>query len=139
MVRVAAVILVVAFLAVTMTACGGGGASGQGAGATAVPPLPGAAIGYVFVPVGGGAPYVVCTPTNQRPGDVPAVGATVSIVGLTGSSVVVGSTGRYSINNIPPGLQTLRVVYDSQAPVQLVILIVSGQSTCGSGHSEGGG
>jgi hypothetical protein len=129
MARGAAVLVAVAFMAGTMTGCGGtcGGVSY------------GAATGFVYVPGGGGAPIIVCQKESAPPGYVPAEGAVVSIVGVPGAQVTIGSDGSYTITNIPPGEQTLEVVYDGQPPVLIVIIVVAGQTTCGSGHSEGGG
>jgi len=94
----------------------------------------GAAKGWVFTD---GTSCIVSGSSSPPPGYFPAAGAKVQIVGFPALETVTDANGQYFLDQIPPGLQILRV----GAPcgnLEYQILIIAGQVTIGGGHSEGG-
>lgn len=125
-------VVVVVGLVVGLIGCGGEGAN------------VGTAKGYVYELEAGGAalsaeppPIVISASPTPPEGYVPAVGAVVT---LGEEIVITNSLGFYVLSNLPPGEYELEVDIDDDGVVDIAvtITIVAGETTWGTGHSEGG-
>lgn len=119
----------VALVSLLAAGCGGGGTCGT---------CPGAAAGWVYQPVGGGAAIVsadLTPPVGYEP--VPA-GTAVWIDGYPELTTTTDADGRYYIVNIPSGTHVL-VIEAPAGTIRLSIPIICGRITLGGGHQEGGG
>ena len=106
--------------------------------------LTGSARGYVYVLSPGAPtamqtlpPIVISTSPTPPPGYEPAVGAVVTI---GASTVITNSLGFYVLVGLPPGTYNLEVDLDDDGVVDIAveIVIIAGQTTEGTDHTEGG-
>ncbi|MCK4323945.1 MAG: hypothetical protein KAW89_05395 [Armatimonadetes bacterium] len=124
-------VLVVVGLVVGLVGCGGEGAN------------VGAAKGYVYeLDVGAPgiavAPPIIISPFAIPPeGYVPAIGAVVT---LGEELAITNSLGFYVLQDLPPGEYELEVDIDDDGVVDIAvtITIIAGETTWGTGHTEGG-
>ena len=124
-------VVVVVGLVVGLVGCGGEGAT------------VGTAKGYVYeLDVGGSgvavAPPIIISASSTPPeGYVPAVGAVVT---LGEEIAITNSLGFYVLSSLPPGEYELEVDIDDDGVVDIAvtIIIIAGETTWGTGHTEGG-
>ncbi len=100
-------------------------------------PYTGRAAGYVYEPIGGGPPIISANPTPPE-GYQPVEGACVKIGGKT---TFTTPQGFYFVGVLDPGTQHVEVDVDCDGTpeIEMDIIILAGETTWGSGHSEGGG
>ncbi len=125
-------VVVVVGLVVGLVGCGGEGAN------------VGTAMGYVYELEAGGTgvsvalPAIIISASSTPPeGYVPVVGAVVT---LGEEIVTTNSLGFYAAFDLPPGEYDLEVDIDDDGVVDIAvtITIVAGETTWGTGHTEGG-
>ncbi len=125
------IVVVVVGLVVGLVGCGGEGAN------------VGTAKGYVYeldvgAPGVAVAPPIIISASPTPPeGYVPAVGAVVT---LGEELAITNSLGFYVLSDLPPGEYELEVDIDDDGVVDIAvtITIAAGETTWGTGHSEGG-